>query len=277
MQTQLGRFPVQIEKPEPLKFAWPIVVLPDLFTTARHLSILVGYFASIGWEVIAPDLRAALGEPAPGDIAATGFSEMVDRVVEALEAIDREAVVLGHGMGGLIALKLAERGRVKAGVAIAPLLPGFRSPLFMRGIRNMVARFRTSPLSPPTGRRLFDLLADADAYQRGNAIATMVAGETKAALEIACGDISFARECPTPRLIVAGEADKFAPLAETRIFAESIGVKLATIPGRGHWLIGGRALERTINETQRFLVRSLGQDLLLLYPEEWKNDPDRQE
>jgi len=34
-----------------------------------------------------------------------------------------------------------------------------------------------------------------------------------------------------------------------------------------------RALERAINETQRFLVRALGQDLLLLYPEEWKNEP----
>ena len=42
--------------------------------------------------------------------------------------------------------------------------------------------------------------------------------------------------------------------------------------GAGHWLVGGRALERAINETQRFLVRALGQDLLLLYPEEWKSE-----
>jgi hypothetical protein len=27
-----------------------------------------------------------------------------------------------------------------------------------------------------------------------------------------------------------------------------------------------------MNEIQRFLVRSLGRDLLLLYPEEWKNE-----
>ena len=34
--------------------------------------------------------------------------------------------------------------------------------------------------------------------------------------------------------------------------------------------ISGRALERTVAEVQRFLVRNLGGDLLLLYPEEWK-------
>jgi predicted alpha/beta hydrolase family esterase len=71
--------------------------------------------------------------------------------------------------------------------------------------------------------------------------------------------------------VVAGDSDIFAPIQQTTKFAESIGAKLATIAGRGHWIVGGRALERAINETQRFLVRALGQDLLLLYPEEWKD------
>jgi len=39
------------------------------------------------------------------------------------------------------------------------------------------------------------------------------------------------------------------------------------MPNRGHWLIGGRVLERAVAEVQRFLVLSLGRDLLLLYPE----------
>ena len=47
---------------------------------------------------------------------------------------------------------------------------------------------------------------------------------------------------------------------------------LVAMRSRGHWLVGGRALERAINETQRFLVRALGRDLLLLYPEEWKSE-----
>jgi hypothetical protein len=46
------------------------------------------------------------------------------------------------------------------------------------------------------------------------------------------------------------------------------------VRGRGHWLIGGRALERAVAEIQRFLVRNLSGDLLLLYsePETEPND-----
>ena len=34
-----------------------------------------------------------------------------------------------------------------------------------------------------------------------------------------------------------------------------------------------RRNERPENPRRQFLVRALGQDLLLLYPEEWKNEP----
>jgi predicted alpha/beta hydrolase family esterase len=101
----------------------------------------------------------------------------------------------------------------------------------------------------------------------------MVPDSGPLATDVMTGAIEFAAsEKSAPRFVVAGDSDIFAPLAQTTSFAASIGAKLATIAGRGHWLIGGRALERAINETQRFLVRALGQDLLLLYPEEWKNE-----
>ena len=79
-----------------------------------------------------------------------------------------------------------------------------------------------------------------------------------------------------PRLIVAGDSDPFAPLENTGEFAARIGAAIRVVRGRGHWLIGGRALERAVAEVQRFLVRNLGGDLLLLYPEEWKEPNDEQ-
>ena len=73
-----------------------------------------------------------------------------------------------------------------------------------------------------------------------------------------------------PRLIVAGDSDPFAPLERTAEFAARIGAAVRVVRGRGHWLIGGRALERAVAEVQRFLVRNLGGDLLLLYSEQWR-------
>ncbi len=274
MHIELGRFPAQVERPEPIKFAWPILLLPELFTTVAHLAIPLGYLATIGWEVYAPDLRAAAGRSPTPALGRLRFADLAGLVADALEAIGRETIVIGHGIGGLLALKMAERTGVKAGVAFAPLVPGFRTPLFMRA-RNIPALWMGRPLSPPTGRALFDFVADADPFNREKLIKGLVPDAAAAAREVARGKISFASaDRSAPRLIVAGDSDPFAPLALVSTFANSIGAPLKTIAGRGHWIIGGRALERAINEAHRFLVRSLGQDLLLLYPEEWKKQGD---
>jgi pimeloyl-ACP methyl ester carboxylesterase len=270
---ELGRIPAQRELPEPVKFAWPIVVLPELFTTPRHLALVLGYLASIGWEVFVPDLRAVFGKGSTPPLEKLRFNDLAALASEAIEGIGRDAVVLGHGVGGLVALKLSEHRRVKASVAYAPLVPGLRTPI-AGGIGNRIAMMLGRPIKPPRGRILFELIADSDPFTRDGLIKAMVPDSGAIATDVMNGALEFAAaDKAAPRLVVAGDSDIFAPLQETTKFAESIGAKLATIRGRGHWLIGGRALERAINETQRFLVRALGQDLLLLYPEEWKNEP----
>jgi pimeloyl-ACP methyl ester carboxylesterase len=269
----LGRIPAQRELPEPVKFAWPVMLLPDLFTTPRHLALVLGYLASIGWEVFVPDLRAAFGKGSTPPLEKLHFNDLAGLAGEALDGIGRDAVVLGHGVGGLIALKLSEHRRVKASVAYAPLVPGFHTPL-VGGFGNRIAMMLGRAIKPPRGRILFELIADSDPFTRDGLIKAMVPDSGPLVTDVMTGAIEFAAaDKAAPRFVVEGDSDIFAPLAQTTKFAESIGAKLATIRGRGHWLIGGRALERAINETQRFLVRALGQDLLLLYPEEWKNEP----
>jgi pimeloyl-ACP methyl ester carboxylesterase len=266
VDTQLGRFAAIVERPEPIKFANPIVLLPELFTTSRHLAVLLGYLATIGWEVYAPDIRAA----AP-NLGAARFADLSALALEAIEALGREAIVVGYGIGGLVALTLTDKPAVKAAVALAPMLPGFPSPL-AGGLGNRIALWRKAPIKPPSGRALFDFIADAEPYQRDVMIAAMVPDAGVAAADVARGDVPLpSAPRAAPRLIVAGESDPFAPFDRVTALGEKLGAKVVKIPGRGHWIIGGRALERTINEMQRFLVRALGQDLLLLFPEEWKD------
>src|SRR5260370_7959192 len=128
MDTELGRFPANCERPEPLKFAAPIVLLSELFATPRHLAIVLGYLASIGWEVYVPDLRAAFGKGATPPLDKLKFSDLVTLASEAIEALGRDAVVLGHGVGGLVALKLSDHPPIKASFPYAPLLPCFPPP-----------------------------------------------------------------------------------------------------------------------------------------------------
>ena len=200
VETHLGRFPAQAEVPEPLKFAWPIVVLPELFTTPRHLATLVGYLTSIGWEVYAPDLYAVLGHGETTPLEKIDFAKLTDLAAEAIAALGREAIVVGHGIGGLVALKLAERSGIKASVAIAPLAPGFRTPLFMPKW-NFFSSWQQRPLNPPTRRMLFEFVADADVHSREQIIKALMPGPTAAALEVANGKIDFVsirKNCAAP-------------------------------------------------------------------------------
>jgi pimeloyl-ACP methyl ester carboxylesterase len=272
MEELLGRFPCAVERPEPLKFAWPIILLPDLFSSVRHLAVVRGYLATIGWEVYAPDLRVTAEMESARAQSEFSFSDLLALSGQALDALGRGAIILGHGAGGLAALKLAERAEVRAAVAYAPLLPGFKSRL-STGLAARFSIWRRGVIGPPRGRKLFEFVADADPFQRDAIIRMMAPESAKLVSDIARGEIAFA-PAAAPRLIVAGDSDVFAPLDKSEALAKSIGATFAKIAGRGHWLVGGRALERAIAETQRFLVRSLGQELLLLYPEEWKNEPD---
>ena len=287
METRLGRISAECERPEPLKFAWPLILLPELFTTARHLAVARGYFASIGWEVYAPDLRAAakaagtdmrasdLSAAASRASSAGGFDGLAALLAEALAALARDAIVIGHGLGGLLALSAVEQPQVRAAVALAPMLPGFRSAL-VTSATNWPARLFGRALKPPRGAVLFDLLVDAEPFQREALMRALVADDARVALEVVRGGIKVGgidlanNPRAVPRLIVAGDSDPFAPLDRTNEFAARVGAAVRVVRGRGHWLIGGRALERTVAEVQRFLVRNLGGDLLLLYPEEWK-------
>src|SRR6267154_1144712 len=144
MDIELGRFPTTCERPEPLKFAAPIFLLPELFTTPRHLAIVLGYLASIGWEVYVPDLRAAFGKGATPPLAQLHFSDLVALAGEAIDALGRDAVVLGHGVGGLVAMKLAAHPRDKASARQDSLRTdrGLRSVHPRRLNKNDAPRFR---------------------------------------------------------------------------------------------------------------------------------------
>jgi pimeloyl-ACP methyl ester carboxylesterase len=243
---------------------------PDLFGTNKHLSLLSGYLATIGWTVYVPDIYASVvsaAAPRPPN-----FANLLALTRELLQDLGGEAIVAGHGLGGLIALKTAETPHVRAGLAFAPAIPGFRTPLFA-GLPNRIALWTGKPLKPPSGRILFELVADADSFQRPQLIEAMVPASGAIASDIIRGNIQFAiSEVFAPRLIVVGGSDIFSPLDRVSPFATAIGAKLITLEGRGHWIIGGRALERTIAETQRFLVRSLGAQLLLLYDDRSRED-----
>jgi len=84
----------------------------------RYLS----YFAGRGWEGHALNLRNHFWSQT-ADIATVDFEDYVEDVVAVMARLGHNSVAVGHGMGGLLALKAAERHSVAAVVLLDSELP----------------------------------------------------------------------------------------------------------------------------------------------------------
>jgi pimeloyl-ACP methyl ester carboxylesterase len=80
------------------------------------------YFAQRGWEGHALNLRAHFWSQT-ADIEELDFDTYLEDAVAGFEALERPAVVVGHGLGGLLAMKVAEGREIDALVLVSPAIP----------------------------------------------------------------------------------------------------------------------------------------------------------
>ena len=116
----------------------------------------LGYFAGRGWEGHALNLRNHFWSQT-ADPATLSFETYTEDVVAALERLGPTTVVVGHGMGGLLALKAAERMPVSGLVLIGSELPrelraagpAVRAARDPRGLRPLGHRLGDAPREAP--------------------------------------------------------------------------------------------------------------------------------
>jgi pimeloyl-ACP methyl ester carboxylesterase len=82
----------------------------------------LGYFAGRGWEGHALNLRNHHWSQT-ADPSSLSFDTYTDDVVAAMDRLGPTTVAVGHGMGGLLAMKAAERVAISAIILIGAELP----------------------------------------------------------------------------------------------------------------------------------------------------------
>lgn len=104
----------------------------------------LGYFAGRGWEGHALNLRNHHWSRT-ADPADLSFELYVDDVGAVIDRLGSGVVVVGHGMGGLLAMKAAERHPVAGLVLLASELPGeLRLPAHQHELREIPELFGRS-------------------------------------------------------------------------------------------------------------------------------------
>lgn len=208
--------------------------------------------------MIAPSLpgRDPPDEPALADL---DLARALAALGEIVAGLDRPPVIVGHGLGGLIAQHLAATADC-AGLVLVASWPGFSSLPKPRALLNGVPM-----LSAVAGGRSVRSDAEAVRVLALNALSVAERDEIAAEMVPESGRLVrsvlpiFSRQTPeairAPVLVVSGGADRIVSDVASRRLAAFYGAEHVIIPGQGHWLIAGSLAETVAGAVLAWLER----------------------
>lgn len=248
MQRRLGNVIIEVTGAESPKFTAPLLLLHGLWCTAEVWRRWTGFLAHRGWTCHAVAMRSDAGAPAD-------WAEYQQRVANVIVTFEVTPVVIGHDLGGLLALRAAPRAR--AVVALAPHLP--RS---LRGkpATDLIAtpglpfRLWQRSLALPRRRRR-QVLGDPQ-LQRVSEPLTLIRSLMQ--------DDRTIDPTSTPTLLVIGGRDPFVARASVEQVAKQIGAAILIAETAGHALPVEPGWEQRVNDVHRWLIKTLGDPLLAL-------------
>ena len=217
----------------------------------------LGYFAARGWEAHALNLRAHFWSET-ADFSELDVDTYAADAVAGSDNIGRPTVVFGHGMGGLLALKVAEARPVAAIVLLSPALPReLRASPAPRPLSSSSAHYRQDQigwaLSADQLARENPDLSDADVLR----IRHLLGAESRKARAAILEGVSVERERlpAVPSLVIGGGLDRLFPEHESERLAEWLGAEYESFPEASHFglVVGERSFEPVAERVRSFL------------------------
>jgi pimeloyl-ACP methyl ester carboxylesterase len=242
-------------EPENARYGVDLLLLHGAWVSSDVWQPAARGFAQRGWRCILVEA----GAQEPG--APASFAEWVEHAARAAARRQAPPIVLGHDAGALVALALAERARVTAAIAIAPLLEG-AAPFISRAWLR-VARWRGALVAPPEAGRPYRQAGSGQAAARLGASLAPEPAARLASLERG----STPGRAAVPTLLVAQRDDAAVPAALVEVTARGIEADYRSLPG-GHWALLEEGLDAWMSELHRWIIRRIGGSILLLRGDE---------
>ena len=227
------------------------------------------FLDSHGWQTEAPTLRHHDAPPTvpPAPLGTTSLLDYVGDLEARIRALPEPPVVIGHSMGGLIALLLCARGLAAKGVLLTPAPPS--SVVAIRP-SNLLAFSRIQlnwgwwhkPHRPTLAEALSHTFNTTDVAEATALYDSFVHDSGRALFEIALPWLDSRKaasvdpaEVTVPLLFVAAEKDQLTPPGVVRRTAQRFD-RVSTFrqyAGQGHWVLGQPGWEQIARDTLAWL------------------------
>jgi len=222
----------------------------------------LGYFAGRGWEGHAVNLRNHYWSQT-ADPAELSFETYTEDVVAALDRLGPATVVIGHGMGGLLALKAAERVAIAGIVLLSSELPrDLRVPARQHELREIPESYGRSAigwetlperlvrddrdLTLPDVLKIQHLLGQKP-HEAGAAKRQMLAG-------VSVDRRVFAE---VPRLVIGGGLDRLVSLDDAERLAVWLDAEFEPFGAHSHFgLVAGESSHQQVAEAIRAFLET---------------------
>jgi pimeloyl-ACP methyl ester carboxylesterase len=262
MQGRIGHIRIESMAAETAKFTAPMLLVHGLWCAAPVWRKFMGYLAHRGWACHALNLRGrgvAKSEPAIARVCFADYQSDVRQVIDACEA---PPVVVGHDLGGLLALSCAP-STARAIVALAPLVPRSIAavPTLARySLWAGLAALGNRALPPPRGK------LGAACFGSGAPGGTL-ADSGCVVRELARKSFRLPTGSNAPALVLAGARDPFCPPSTAQALAQHFQTSLVIAPDGGHAMPWEPGWEQRADDVHRWLIQTLGEPLLALREE----------
>ena len=253
----MSRSPVAIVRAESARFRHPLLLVHGLWTGAWIWRGFAAYVAHRGWDSWAPTL---LDDPETADATAR-----LDRLRDVVRDLDEPPIVVTHDAGLVTAARLGADAEFPAVVALNPVLSpvDVGEPQCFRWPQFWYARWFGERVAPPAGSMARRLVAG-----------TGVSSEWRADSAAFFRDVATSRSALLPEsfaaagLIVASTGDPMLSSAGAADLARRRGWSYEASDAPGHFPMLQPGWEGLADRIHRWIVRTLGEDLLLFLDRE---------
>jgi non-heme chloroperoxidase len=226
----------------------PVLCLPGMFAGAWVFDDVLPLLASRGYPASAISYR---GHPPLPPLLSIGRESLAAFVADACAAareLDRP-IVIGHSLGGLVALLMAGQNLVRAAVLVSPAPPGGISilspPIVARMASYLPAMLFSRPWMPTTAHLDAMVLNNVPPADRAAIRDRFVPDSGRAAREIALGAFKVPADAVrAPMLVVGAKHDRFIPVGASRRVAARYGADFHVAEDHGHFLFAEPGWER---------------------------------